>query len=406
MRRLLPYILLAMLAASGLCVGGRADYRLPRRRLRLGRRRRRSSTTRPRRGAGDDPAAPELGGVAPRAAGGRRRSRRPWLRLAERPTRPSPPRRPAGLQVLLSLDGIPEWAEQGKRPRRVSGRHLQALAGGRQGLRRRRSAGTTRARFGTCSSSTSRTSTPTWRRSGPRGKMFAPVRYRALLNAAYPGIHAAGMKLVTAGTAPYGDAGKGGSRIRPRLVLARRHAQEGALRRPRPPPVRDRRPAPARLLEERHRRAGRPPARQPDPRRGAPRDGSCRGRARATGSPRSAGTRSRRIPTAIPCAPSAAGSATRCSSCGSSASITSSGSWSATQRPTPSYAATRQSGMYFASGKAKPALRAFRFPFSCERRGSGTRVWVRTPDTARRAHRDQRAGSCCAPFPREETGSR
>ncbi len=37
-----------------------------------------------------------------------------------------------------------------------------------------------------------------------------------MLNAAYPGVHAAGMKLVTTGTAPYGDPGKGGSRIRPR----------------------------------------------------------------------------------------------------------------------------------------------------------------------------------------------
>ena len=50
------------------------------------------------------------------------------------------------------------------------------------------------------------------------------------------------------------------------------------------------------------------------------------------------------------------------------------------QLPVPSYAATVQSGVYFADGRPKPAQRAFRFPLVAERLGRGAvRVWGRSP---------------------------
>lgn len=45
------------------------------------------------------------------------------------------------------------------------------------------------------------------------------------------------------------------------------------------------------------------------------------------------------------------------------------------QAPTPSYAATSQSGVFLRDGKAKPAATAFRFPFVASRQ----RVWMRAP---------------------------
>jgi hypothetical protein len=50
------------------------------------------------------------------------------------------------------------------------------------------------------------------------------------------------------------------------------------------------------------------------------------------------------------------------------------------QAPEPSYAATNQSGVYYRDGRAKPAQRAFRFPFVAERAGRAVvRVWGRSP---------------------------
>ena len=43
--------------------------------------------------------------------------------------------------------------------------------------------------------------------------------------------------------------------------------------------------------------------------------------------------------------------------------------------PQPSYPATYQSGLYFNDGRAKPAARAFRFPFVVV----GRRVWGKAP---------------------------
>jgi hypothetical protein len=63
------------------------------------------------------------------------------------------------------------------------------------------------------------------------------------------------------------------------------------------------------------------------------------------------------------------------------------------QLPQPSYAATNQSGIYFADGRPKPAQRAFRFPFVAERASRTTlRVWGRAP-VAGSVRIERRAGS-------------
>ncbi len=63
------------------------------------------------------------------------------------------------------------------------------------------------------------------------------------------------------------------------------------------------------------------------------------------------------------------------------------------QLPQPSYAASNQSGVYFADGRAKPAQRAFRFPLVAERAGRTIlRVWGRSP-VAGRLRIERRAGS-------------
>jgi hypothetical protein len=50
------------------------------------------------------------------------------------------------------------------------------------------------------------------------------------------------------------------------------------------------------------------------------------------------------------------------------------------QPPLPSYAASNQSGVYFADGRAKRAARAFRFPLVAERASAHShRVWGRSP---------------------------
>ena len=67
------------------------------------------------------------------------------------------------------------------------------------------------------------------------------------------------------------------------------------------------------------------------------------------------------------------------------------------QLPQPSYAASSQSGIYFADGRAKPAQRAFRFPLVAERAGRASlRVWGRAPVAGIGAHRAPRAARLAA----------
>jgi hypothetical protein len=63
------------------------------------------------------------------------------------------------------------------------------------------------------------------------------------------------------------------------------------------------------------------------------------------------------------------------------------------QPPQPSYAASNQSGVYFADGRPKPAQTAFRFPLVAERAGrTALRVWGRSP-VAGTLRIERRAGS-------------
>jgi hypothetical protein len=63
------------------------------------------------------------------------------------------------------------------------------------------------------------------------------------------------------------------------------------------------------------------------------------------------------------------------------------------QLPRPSYAATVQSGIYLADGRAKPAQRAFRFPLVAERASrAALRVWGRAP-VAGSVRIERRAGA-------------
>ena len=121
-----------------------------------------------------------------------------------------------GLQVMVSFSRAPAWAEGSSRPGNAalgSWRPDPAATGAFAGALARRYAG--QARY-----------LQLW--NEPNLPVYlAPQRgvaprYRAMLNAAYPRVHAAGLRLVTAGNAPYG----GNGRTRPmrfwRRVLSRR----------------------------------------------------------------------------------------------------------------------------------------------------------------------------------------
>jgi hypothetical protein len=62
------------------------------------------------------------------------------------------------------------------------------------------------------------------------------------------------------------------------------------------------------------------------------------------------------------------------------------------QRPTPSFSATYQSGLYLADGTPKPIRDAFRFPFAAFDRGPKAEIWGRAP-TAGRVTIERRSGN-------------
>ncbi len=134
--------------------------------------------------------------------------------------------RTQGLQVLLSFTGAPRWAEGRNRPASAnpgSWRPSPAAVGAFATALARRYASQVRYVQVWNEPNLSRYLAPQWDGRTP----FSPGRFRAMLNAAYPGVHAAGVRLVTAGTAPYGDdPSPAGRRIRPvsfwRSVVRRR----------------------------------------------------------------------------------------------------------------------------------------------------------------------------------------
>ena len=290
-----------------------------------------------------------------------------------------------GLQVLLSIDGAPAWAEGRHRPKRFrQGTYKPsptAIGAFATALGRRYASSVDYVQLFNEPNLNTYLS-PQWVTRHGRQRPFAATRYRAMLNAAYPGVHAAGMKLVTAGTAPYGDSGRDGNRTHPvvfwRTVLAK--------------PVRFDVLAhhPYSVGGPRQHALSKLDVAVPDVHRlvslvrGAVRQGRALPR------------RSKRFwvteiswdskppdPLGVPARRHAR--------------------WLADSffvlwkqgidhvlwyqvRDQPSggaFAATNQSGVYLKDGTPKLAQRAFAFPFSCERHGSGTRFWFKAPAAGR-----------------------
>ncbi|MBE2314499.1 cellulase family glycosylhydrolase [Solirubrobacter sp. CPCC 204708] len=121
-----------------------------------------------------------------------------------------------GQRVILTIWGAPPWAEQGQRPATAPlGVWMPNVAALKEfataaGLRY---AGRVRAWQIWNEPNLSQHLQPQWR----NGKMFAPVRYRQMLTAAYDALKAVdpGNLIVTAGTGPYGDPRPGADRIMP-----------------------------------------------------------------------------------------------------------------------------------------------------------------------------------------------
>lgn len=236
--------------------------------------------------------------------------------------------------------------------------------------------------------------TPLWR--GKR--MVAPAHYRAMLNAAYAGIHTAspGAKVIVGGLAPYGDARAGASRIPPVWFWRSLLCLRGARLKPTACPE------PAHFDIAAHN-----PIDVFGPTVGAisPLDVSIPdvGRltrivSRAVATRRALPARRKPFwateiwwdsrppdPRGVPVARQArylTQSLFELWRQGVGAVI-----WWYLRDQAPGaagYAATQQSGLLYRNGFAKPSFRAFRFPFLAQRRrGGGAIVWGRAPQPGR-----------------------
>jgi hypothetical protein len=272
-----------------------------------------------------------------------------------------------GLKVLLSFTGLPTWARRANVPGRFDPATYRPRASdlGAYGEALARHFPDVEAFQVWNEPNLSAYLTPQW----SKGIAAAPRIYRAMLNAFYAGVKRVrpAALVVTAGTAPLGDAGHG-NRIMPVIfwrtllsqaarfdVLAHHPSSAGG-------PTRHARNAGdvsvpdlgklRRLLEHVHKKArlwvtevsydSDPP--DPD---GVP-----------------PGTQARWLEHAFELLWR-----------GGVDTIT----WLQIrdQAPVPSYAATRQSGVYRRNGAPKPSATAFRFPFVA----GGTQIWTRAPLT-------------------------
>jgi len=226
------------------------------------------------------------------------------------------------------------------------------------------------------------------------GRLSGPAHYRAMLNAAYAGIHAAspGAQVVLGGTAPYGDARPGASRVPPVWFWRALLCLRGAALRPLPCPD------PAHFDIAAHN-----PIDVFGPDRGAsgPLNVSIPDLGRLTAIVRRAVQSGRALPArpkpfwapeiwwdssppdprGVPLARHAryvAESLFRLWRQGVSAVFW----WYLGDRDPGSagFAATQQSGLLFGDGRPKPAYTAFRFPFVAHRAAAGRALlWGKAP---------------------------
>ena len=325
-----------------------------------------------------------------------------------------------GLRVLASFSGAPAWAEGPGRPSSASPGSWKpdpsALEGYGAALAARYS-GTfpDPARPGRMlprvhafqpwnEPNLDRHLSPQW--SG--GRTFAPAHYRAMLSAFYRGVKSvrASALVVSAGTAPFGDPGRNGHRIMParfvREMLCLRQSG-GRLRGARCP-------SPARFDVLSHH-----PYSVGSPRRRAlnrddvsiPDIGKLTKLLRAAERTGGALPRKRHRmwvtevsydssppdPQGVPIATHARYLEEAFYLLWKQGVDTITWFQVRDQPPAPSYAASNQSGIYFANGRAKTTQRAFRFPLVAERSGrTALRVWGRAP-VAGSVRIERRSGS-------------
>jgi hypothetical protein len=250
------------------------------------------------------------------------------------------------------------------------------------------------------------------------GKLVGPAIYRAMLDAAYAGVHAAspGAKVIVGGLAPYGDPVAGGSRVPPVWFWRALLCLRGAGLRPAPCPE------PARFDVAAHN-----PIDVFGPRRGAVSrlDVSVPDLGRLTGIVRRAVATRRALPArpkpfwatelwwdsrppdprGVPLRRQArylGEAAFELWRQGASAMI-----WWYLRDQAPGaagFAATQQSGLLYREGGAKPAFREFRFPLVARReRGGRVLLWGRAPRPGR-VLLERRRGGGWQPFARAAAG--
>lgn len=308
----------------------------------------------------------------------------------------------AGQKVLLLVTSAPDWAEPSGRPSRIPagawqpdpqafGQFMRAVATRYSG-----------ARPGVPAVAAYQVwnepnlpvyLAPQWSGKVPR----SPELYRDLLNAAYAGIKAAtpSTPVVMAGLAPYGDPQPGGNRVQPALFTRKLLCQNGTARKP----TRARScPDPARLDVWSHHPYGvgspyEKPAYADDVTLGslstivrswklAESRGGVSPRKRKPRWVTEFGWESSPDPTGLKQQTQALwmGQALeRLDAAGFRTTV-----WYRIldDRPTPNYGFTTQSGLYTASGKAKPSLAMFRFPVAVVRSAKGrARAWALPPSS-------------------------
>ena len=323
-----------------------------------------------------------------------------WRTVA--PARPADPRNPAdpaygwsavdaavdnararGLDVLLTIESAPPWAEgAGRRRAAVPGSwkpSVPALAAFAEAVARRYSDRVSRFQVWNEPNLALYVS-PQWVRRSGRWVAFAPGHYRAMLNAAYGAIKsvAPNSVVVTAGTAPYGDPRPGGERIMPvrfwRIAMSRAIRFDALAHHP------------YAVAGPRRRALNRDDAAIPDIRK--LKRVVSRALRRGTALPR----KSKRFwvteiswdsrppdPDGVPAARHARWLADSFFVLWKQGVDTITWFQIRDMPKTPTFADSNQSGVLLLDGTPKLAARAFAFPFACERAGSGTRVWLRAP---------------------------